>query len=610
MDSTESAFSAEDSLYSPAATRARQQEHGENLLASAAQGGLTGDVADAPSSETTPLLGSSRATDSEIGQHEGDGSTSPAPFNEFDGLPWHKRPSLYWMVGPFFVLAFAFGGIMAPKLNLIMDLVCRQYISEQMLLQPNLTLAPVDFNHGSNNDQCRIPAVSSRASILILWASVISGILSAIVSPKLGAFSDRHGRRIVLAITSCGTIVGEIIFIFAALYPQTFPIPMIIVSYALDGLTGSFILAMSISHAYATDCTPPASRNVAFGYFHGALFTALALGPIFAGYIVKLTGSIVTVFYMLTSVHVLFVIFLLFIIPESVSPARQKQARELHEAHVNSQGPQGDWINRIRALNVLGPLKTLYPTGPGTSPALRRNLFFLAAVDTVVFGVAMSSMTVIVIYVKQVFGWQTFESARFMTAVNSSRVVCLLILLPLATRLVRGKPLSHADAEKVRNTGCDNFDLIIMRLAIFLDAAGYIGYSLAGTGGLFTLSGVVAAFGGIGSPTLQSSLTKHVPAERTGQLLGAMSLLHCLARVVAPALFNAIFSATAKGFPQAVFVCLAATFGLAWLCSWMIRPGVFWDVDKANEPDVSARTEGEGQERRKRRGLTEFFFGG
>jgi hypothetical protein len=404
--------------------------------------------------------------------------------------------------------------------------------------------------------------------------------------------------------------LGEILFIFAALYPQTFPIPMILVSYALDGLTGSFILAMSISHAYATDCTPPASRNVAFGYFHGALFTALALGPIFAGYIVKLTGQIVVVFYMLTSVHVLFVFFLLFVVPESLSPARQKQARDLHESHVIAQGPQRDWINRLRALNVLEPLKTLYPTGPGTSPALRRNLFFLAAVDTICFGVAMGSMTVIIIYVKQEFGWETFESARFMTAVNSSRVVCLLILLPLVTRLVRGKPLSSADAEKAKNTGCDNFDLVIMRLAIFLDVLGYIGYSLSKDGGPFTLSGVVAAFGGIGSPTLQAALTKHVPVERTGQLLGAMSLLHCLARVVAPAVFNAIFSATAKGFPQAVFVCLAATFGLAWLGSWMIRPGVYWDADKANEPDASARTEGDGQQRRKGRGLTEFFFGG
>jgi hypothetical protein len=27
-----------------------------------------------------------------------------------------------------------------------------------------------------------------------------------------------------------------------------------------------------------------------------------------------------------------------------------------------------------------------------------------------------------------------------------------------------------------------------------------------------------------------------------------------------------------KNFKQAVFVCLAGTFGLAFLCSWFIRP--------------------------------------
>ena len=88
-----------------------------------------------------------------------------------------------------------------------------------------------------------------------------------------------------------------------------------------------------------------------------------------------------------------------------------------------------------------------------------------------------------------------------------------------------------------------------------------------------TLSGVVASIGGIGSPTLQSSLTKHVPPERTGQLLGASGLLHALARVVAPTVFNAIYSGTVGKFTQTVFVCLTATFGVAFFFSWFVRPG-------------------------------------
>lgn len=559
METADAVFEADAGLDTAFARERRQQKGQQGTRAAKV---ATGAVSSTTVDETAPLLGS---------RDEDDSNRPPSwsgPLDEFEGLPWYKRPSMAWMLGPFFVLALAFGGVIAPKLNLIMDLVCREYIAEKSISEPGFTMMPVDFN-GGNNGQCRIPEVSSRASLFTGLATIIAGTLSAIASPKLGALSDRYGRKPLIIVTSIGTILGEVIFIFAAVFPETFPLSALLLSYALDGATGSFILAMALSHAYATDCTSPGTRNVAFGYFHASLFTGIAIGPILAGYIVKLTGKIVVVFYVLTGVHVTFLLFLMFIIPESLSKSRQKKARELHADRVTQRGPNGDWINQLRSLNILAPLKMLYPTGPGTSPALRWNLILLCAVDTIIFGVGMSSMTVVVIYVRQQFGWETFESGRYMTIVSTSRVLVLLLLLPAVTRLVRGKP----QPSDRKNTGCDTFDLSVIRVAILFDALGFLGFSLAGTGSLFTLSGVVAAAGGVASPTLQAALTKHVPEERTGQLLGATSLLHCLARVVAPAVFSAIFSATAKSFPQAVFVCLGAAFGLAFVASWLIKTG-------------------------------------
>jgi hypothetical protein len=78
--------------------------------------------------------------------------------------------------------------------------------------------------------------------------------------------------------------------------------------------------------------------------------------------------------------------------------------------------------------------------------------------------------------------------------------------------------------------------------------------------------------GSMGSPTLQSSLTKHVPPEYVGQMLGAVGLLHALARVVAPTVFNLIYSITVGKFTQAVFVCLGSGFALAFGLSWFIKP--------------------------------------
>jgi hypothetical protein len=182
--------------------------------------------------------------------------------------------------------------------------------------------------------------------------------------------------------------------------------------------------------------------------------------------------------------------------------------------------------------------------------------------------VAMGSMTVVIIYTNFMFGWRTFESARFMSIVNSCRVVALLVVLPLLTRYVRRRKGFPSQ----KNSGSDLFDLSIIRAAIVFDTLGYLGYTLSRTGNMMILSGCIAALGGIASPTLQSAMTKHVPPEQTGQLLGASGLLHALSRVVAPTLFNGIYAATVGSFTQTVFVCLTATFGLAFVISWLVKP--------------------------------------
>jgi len=103
---------------------------------------------------------------------------------------------------------------------------------------------------------------------------------------------------------------------------------------------------------------------------------------------------------------------------------------------------------------------------------------------------------------------------------------------------------------------------------------GFLGFALASSGEMFIAAGTVASMGGIGSPTLQAALTKHVPPDRIGQLLGALGLLHAMARVAAPVVFNSIYAATVGKFDQTVFIILTSLFGVAWIISWLVRPGV------------------------------------
>lgn len=429
---------------------------------------------------------------------------------------------------------------------------------------------------GGENPQCQIPEVQSLVSNFTLYGNLIAGLLSAVTSPKLGSLSDRYGRKKVMACMILGLLISETITLLTATYPDILPVQWLLFGFVFDGLAGSFTAGMVVTFAYASDCTPPARRKVVFGWLHGCLFGGIAVGPILGGYIVKASGKIVTIFYVTLACHCLYFLFLAFLLPESLTRQRQVAAREKNYIGVvrgHSRTRVSYVHSRLKGPNLLGPLSILYPTGAGSSHALRRNLMLLAAVDTAMFGVAMGSMTVVIIYSEYIFRWGNFETNVFVSIINIFRVSVLLLLLPLISRIFKSR---EARTSMQQNSGSDTLDLFIIRVAVFFDLVGYIGYATVKTGPLFTLSGIVASIGGMGPPTLSAALTKHVPQDRTGEVLGAMGLLHALARVVAPTIFNLIYSLTVRTMPQTVFTCLSAVFGAAFVLSWFIRPhGMF-----------------------------------
>ena len=476
---------------------------------------------------------------------------------------------------PFLLLfMIGYGGMFVPKINLILTLACRDYYAEKASKDGNFTYLPVKF--GEDNSQCQIPEIQALVARFQLYLNLVAGILSALVSPRLGHLSDLYGRTRVLALCIFGASLGEVVTVVVAARPDYMPIHVLLIGSILDGLGGSFTCAVALVHSYGSDCTISERRNVVFGYFHGALFTGIAAGPFLAANIIRKTGSVLDFFYLGLGFHVLFLLASLFVIPESLSKERQQIAREKQKALPNKDGTPWLSISRLNPINLVTPLSilmpsvgrpsALFPNRHGASPALRRNIILLCAIDTAVFGVAIGTAQVLIIYAEYMFGWGDVESSIFVSVVNTVRVITLFLILPVVTRIFTGQARQTNGI-----TGSTKLDINLIRLSVFLDLVGYIGYALAIHGSLMILSGIIAAFGGMGSPTLQSSLTKHVPGDRIGQMLGAMGLLHALARITAPTVLNLLYSVTVGKFTPMVFVCLATVFGIAFILSFFIQ---------------------------------------
>jgi MFS family permease len=509
--------------------------------------------------ETMPLLAEDNGLSSE--------PSSPLLLNGFHKFrlrdeerpgvgkaPWRETPSVYWLLPPFMLYCLAMGAVSVPKLNVILNLICQQY---------GLENGSSIFKIGDDNKECQNAKVHALLAKFMLYAHLLSGTLCAFSSPRLGALSDRYGRTRILAITACGMLLGDVITITAASFPQNISFWWILLEFGFGGLAGSFIATMAVIQSYAADCTIPTKRSAVFGYLHGCMFIGIAVGPLLGGIIVKATDNVLSIFYVALLCHLTFILSVLFLVPESLSQERQAAARGKHKLDHQHDKPS-QWLSFANVRSFFLPLKILLPSPEEANKITRRNLILLSACDMVVFGVTLGAVGVVVMYSEFTFKWGNFESSLFVSIANSCRVLMLVAVLPAMFYL-------YSKHHNIKHRS-DNFDISIIRASIMFDVVGYIGYALAPIGALFTLSGVIASVGGIASPTLQSALTNHVSEDRTGELMGAVSFLHALSRVVMPAVLNLIYGRTVGTASGAVFWVLVGVFGAAGIAAWGIKP--------------------------------------
>ncbi|POS85543.1 hypothetical protein EPUL_002639 [Erysiphe pulchra] len=523
-------------------------------------------------SEITPLLCEGRSEND--GNCDGAGATKWEDEENYAGIVWWKTPSVYWMLPPFFIYAMAVGGVLVPKLNLILYLSCRNYLINKIPSDPNLKLPLIS----DKNPQCQIPEIQALAVKFTLYMTMVTGILSALISPKLGAWSDQYGRLRMLTIISLGALMADLLIILLASFPNTLNYRWLLLSSLIDGVCGSFTAGFAITHAYATDCTPLIKRAVAFGYFHASLFLGIAIGPLLAALLIGHTRSLVSAFYAAVSLHFFFMIVVSFIVPESlIKTRRQKiQANYVIEANKLPETSISKLNFLRRNFDLLAPFRVFFPMNCNSSVVPNINLICLSIIDTIVTGITLSATTVTIYYLSYQYNLSTAGQGVFTSTINICRF-CALVFIPRLCHIIFNSHWTHHPSNSYNllkeqsNREFDSLDLSIIRYGILFETLGYIGFAAAHSSSNFVIAGLVGSIGSITSPTLKSVMTKHVPSDQVGQLLGSMGFLHSLMRVLCPFFLNLIYAVTVGKFPQAVFIVLACCLGTAFLLSLSVK---------------------------------------
>lgn len=154
----------------------------------------------------------------------------------------------------------------------------------------------------------------------------IAGILSAtysamsfLVSPMLGALSDRIGRRPVLVVSIFGSALGYLLFGFAN------SLPLLFAARFIDGASAGNI---STAQAYLSDITPAEDRAKTFGMFGAVFGVGFALGPLIGSALAHLPGKLggnLGLGLFAAALSLLNFVLALVIMPETLSPAVRAQ---------------------------------------------------------------------------------------------------------------------------------------------------------------------------------------------------------------------------------------------------------------------------------------------
>lgn len=127
-----------------------------------------------------------------------------------------------------------------------------------------------------------LPLLPFYAEKLGASATVVGMLISSyalcqlIAGPILGRMSDHMGRKPLLIVSQCGTLVGFLILAFSG------SLWMVFLSRIIDGLTAG---NLSLAQAYIADVTTPENRAKSFGVIGVAFGIGFLIGPATSGYL-------------------------------------------------------------------------------------------------------------------------------------------------------------------------------------------------------------------------------------------------------------------------------------------------------------------------------------
>lgn len=322
-------------------------------------------------------------------------------------------------------------------------------------------------------------AATQTGVFAFVWAA-----MQFVFAPVMGALSDRFGRRPVVLLSNFGLGCD---YVLMALAPT---LSWLFVGRVISGITAASI---PTANAYIADVTPQHQRAAKFGMLGAAFGLGFIVGPALGGF---LGGyGLRYPFWASAILSLANGLYGLFILPESL-PKERRSAFSVKNA------------------NPLGALKLLRS---------HPELAGLAAAMFLTYNAHESLPSMFVLYTDYRYHWGTQLTGWAFTGVGVGSTVVSAVLISLA----------------IKKLG----EVRTLYLGWLCGLAGFTVLAAAPNTPILLISIPLLSLWGLGSPAVQSLMSRRVDKSAQGQLQGALMSMFGVAGMIAPLVFTEVFAA-------------------------------------------------------------------
>ena len=349
-----------------------------------------------------------------------------------------------------------------------------------------------------------------------------------VFAPLLGSLSDRVGRRPVLVVSLCGSVVAWTVFGLAdALW-------LLFLSRLLAGAMGG---NLSTAQAYVADVTPPERRAAALGFIGAAFGLGFIFGP-GIGAVLSFDATVAAVDAVLPAA----VPVTRFSLPSFAAAAASLAGVVVALLFLPESRPASETATATDRTSSITQLRTAVAT-PGLRPLLAA--FFLVSF-------AFSGVQVMFVpYVADIYGYTAAQSALLLTYIGVLAVITQGVLVGrLSARYSPVRLSLFGTGLLVVGVGAIPTSRAIG--SVLPDLTVLVPFLTADLLGLLLVLTLLPLGNGILSVTLTALVSQRASAAVQGSAFGITQGAGSLARTVGPPVMGGLYFAVGYWSPFAV----------------------------------------------------------